>query len=150
MSNIFSRVIAGIIGLVIGGVLNALIGLIPAYLGQVPKGQIVGYEVFAWIIFPFVGFIIGACVGMAIGVAQFKLVNSLALGTGITFLLFLLFLGWIGGGDMGYPEGRKGVYFIFSIVLLDGCFISFIVCLVCNALTKLYFRNNLETNSNFE
>jgi hypothetical protein len=150
MNSILNRIITGIIGLIIGGVLNAFIGLIPAYLGQVPKGQIQGYEVFAWFIFPFAGFIIGSCTGIAIGISQFKLLHSLALGAGITFLLFLLFLGWIGGGDMDYADGRKGVYFIFSLVLIDGCLISLLVSLACNGLIKLFFRQNLETDSSLE
>jgi hypothetical protein len=51
---------------------------------------------------------------------------------------------------MGYAEGRKGVYFIFSIVLIYGCFVSLLVGLVCNGLMKLFFQQNIETNSSLE
>jgi uncharacterized membrane protein YraQ (UPF0718 family) len=150
MNNILSRVITGIIGLIIGGVLNAFIGLIPAYLGQVPKGQIQGYEVAAWFVFPFVGFIIGVCVGAIVGVMQFKVLKGLAVGAGITFFIFILFLSLDGLGDMSDARERKAFFYILSVVILDGCFVSLLVGLVCNGLMKLFFQQNIETDSSLE
>jgi hypothetical protein len=153
MNNILSRVITGIIGLISGVIFSILISYLSAYIvnATVPDGGgMMSGPGLTYAIFYIFGGILGSCVGTAIGVSQFKVLKSLALGAGVTFLLFLIFLGWIGGGDMGYAEGRKGVYFIFSIVLIYGCFVSLLVGLVCNGLMKLFFQQNIETNSSLE
>jgi hypothetical protein len=145
MNSILSRTITGIFGLVIGGILNGCTNLL--LINSQKTGAI---DSLASASFFLLGIILGSCIGIVIGIAQFRVLKSLALGAGVTFLLYILFLSWIGGGDMYYAEGRKGVYFIFSIVLLDGCFVSLFVGLACNGLMKFFFQKNLETDSSLE
>jgi hypothetical protein len=38
---------------------------------------------------------------------------------------------WIGGNDLNTWDGKKGIALLLSVLLLDGCFISFIAGQSC-------------------
>jgi hypothetical protein len=90
MNNILSRVITGIIGLISGVIFSILISYLSAYIvnATVPDGGgMMSGPGLTYAIFYIFGGILGSCVGTAIGVSQFKVLKSLALGAGVTFLL---------------------------------------------------------------
>jgi MFS family permease len=145
MNSILSRVLTGVIGLIAGGVLNGV--TVYLLLNSMKRGSVNGMTSITFLI---LGIILGVCIGAVVGVMQFKILKSLALGAGITFLIFSLFLSLVGIGDMSDAEERKALFYVFSIVLLDGCFVSLFVGLACNALMKLFFQQNLGTDSSLE
>ena len=140
MENIFNRIFTGIISLFIGGILNGLAGLLLAYFtATTPSPDNLGaFDYRGYFVFPLMGAVLGSVIGLTVGISQLKFPFSVFLGAGLTFVMFVIFVMFMGGNDVNTTDGRKGIALVLLVLLIDGCFISFIVGQCCQWWLKFF------------
>jgi hypothetical protein len=143
MNPILSRLLTGITGSIVGGILNVLIGFILYQAFKPVKSpNMLGEPIYYGFLFPLIGLFLGFLIGVFVGAFQFRFIFSVVVGTSVAFLLFAVFFIFAGGNDLNYWDGQKRVLIIFGAILIDGFLVSSLVSLVCNELLKKVFQKN--------
>jgi hypothetical protein len=145
MNGIFSRILTGFLGGIVGGMLNCLNFLFVTYLMRKFSANYVrADDILDYAAFGVVGVLFGTILGIIIGVIQPKPIKGFLIGGSIVFLIEIILL--LSDAKQTSLESMTIVkvsvaLLLLLILIIGGCFTGGIIGFVSNWFKSLSVKN---------